>query len=75
MQDLTLVSIVPNLYNNSILMAKMIKRNSHGILESIKQGISNGVVEGLNNKIKTAFKRAYGLNREMQEHNDILDGG
>lgn len=42
-----------------ITLAKMIKRNSHGILESIKQSISNGVVE-LNNKIKTAFKRSYG---------------
>jgi transposase len=47
-----------------ITLAKMIKRNSHGILESIKQGISNGVVEGLNNKIKTAFKRSYGLKTE-----------
>jgi transposase len=47
-----------------ITLAKMIKRNSHGILESIKLGISNGVVEGLNNKIKTAFKRSYGLKTE-----------
>ena len=47
-----------------ITLAKMVKRNSHGILESIKQGISNGVVEGLNNKIKTAFKRSYGLKTE-----------
>jgi Transposase and inactivated derivatives len=47
-----------------ITLAKMIKRNSHGILESIKQGVSNGVVEGLNNKIKTAFKRPYELKTE-----------
>ncbi|MCM1987799.1 transposase [Methanococcoides seepicolus] len=29
--------------------------NSYGILELIKENISNGVVEGLNNKIKVAF--------------------
>lgn len=55
-----------------ITLAKMIKRNSHGILESIKGNISNGVVEGLNNKIKTAFKRSYGLKTEKYRNTMIF---
>ena len=55
-----------------ITLAKMIKRNSYGILESIKGDISNGVVEGLNNKIKTAFKRSYGLKTEMYRNTMIF---
>ena len=55
-----------------VKMAKMIKRNSYGILESIKQNISNGVVEGLNNKIKTAFKRSYGLKTEKYRNTMIF---
>lgn len=55
-----------------ITLAKMVKRNSHGILESIKQSISNGVVEGLNNKIKTAFKRSYGLKTEKYRNTMIF---
>ncbi|ABE51238.1 ISL3-like element ISMbu4 family transposase [Methanococcoides burtonii] len=55
-----------------ITLAKMIKRNSHGILESIKGNISNGVVEGLNNKIKTAFKRSYGLKTEVYRNKMIF---
>lgn len=55
-----------------ITLAKMIKRNSYGILESIKQNISNGIVEGLNNKIKTAFKRSYGLKTEKYRNTIIF---
>ena len=55
-----------------ITLAKMIKRNSHGILESIKGNISNGVVEGLNNKIKTAFKRSYGSKTEKYRNTMIF---
>ncbi|WP_165078053.1 ISL3 family transposase, partial [Methanogenium sp. MK-MG] len=55
-----------------ITLAKMIKRNSYGILESIKGNISNGVVEGLNNKIKTAFKRSYGLKTEVNRNTMIF---
>ena len=55
-----------------VKLAKMIKRNSYGILESIKENISNGVVEGLNNKIKTAFKRSYGLKTEKYRNTMIF---
>jgi transposase len=41
-------------------------------LESIKKGIVNGVVEGLNNKIKTAFKRSYGLKIETFSNTKIF---
>ncbi len=55
-----------------ITLAKMIKRISYGILESIKENISNGVVEGSNNKIKTAFKRLYGLKTETYRNTMIF---
>lgn len=45
-------------------MGKTVKRHISGILEAIKSGVNNGVVEGLNNKIKTAFKRSYGFKRK-----------
>jgi transposase len=32
-----------------------------GIVEAIRTKINSGIVEGLNNKIKTAFKRSYGF--------------
>jgi transposase len=41
--------------------AKTIKRHWHGILAFIKSRITNGIVEGINSKIKTALKRAYGF--------------
>lgn len=43
------------------MLAKMIKKYSHGIFESITANISNGAEGGLENKIKAAFKRSYGL--------------
>lgn len=42
-------------------VAKTIKRHWDGIMEFIKSRISNGIVEGINSKIKTALKRAYGF--------------
>jgi len=42
-------------------LAKTIDKHFQGILESIKNNLNNGVVEGLNNKIKTTFKRSYGV--------------
>lgn len=42
-------------------MAKMVDRHFHGILEAMGSNVNNGIVEGLNNKIKTGFKRAYGF--------------
>ena len=42
-------------------VAKLIKRHEEGILRFLKSRITNGIVEGLNSKIKTALKRAYGF--------------
>ena len=39
----------------------LIKRHMDGILRYLESRISNGVVEGVNSKIKTAVKRAYGF--------------
>lgn len=41
--------------------AKTIKRHWSGVLAFIRSRITNGVVEGLTSKIKTALKRAYGF--------------
>ena len=44
-----------------IRLGKTIKRHLYCILEAIRSGINSVVVEGLNNKIRTAFKRSYGF--------------
>jgi transposase len=54
-----------------VSVAKTIKKHSQGILEAIKNGLNNGVAEGLNNKIKTAFKRSYGLKTEKYRNTMI----
>jgi transposase len=41
--------------------AKTIKRHWKGILQFVTSRITTGIVEGLNSKIKTATKRAYGF--------------
>ena len=47
-----------------IKLGKTMKRHLNGILKAIKSGINSDVVEGLNNKITTAFKRSYGIKAE-----------
>lgn len=42
-------------------LARFIRRHEDGILRSVKSRITNGIVEGINSKIKTAVKRAYGF--------------
>jgi len=42
-------------------VAKAIKRYWNGVVSYTTCRITNGVVEGLNSKIKTAMKRAYGF--------------
>ncbi len=42
-------------------LAQFIRRHEYGILRSLKSRITNGIVEGINSKIKTAMKRAYGF--------------
>jgi len=44
-----------------IEVAKAIKRYWDGVVSFTTSRITNGVVEGLNSKIKTAMKRAYGF--------------
>lgn len=41
--------------------AKTIKRHWDGVLAFIRSRITNGIVEGLTSKLKTALKRAYGF--------------
>jgi transposase len=40
-------------------------------MEAIKSNLNNGVVEGMNNKIKTAFKRSYGFKTEKYRNTMI----
>jgi len=47
--------------NPVIEVARGIKRYWQGVLNYTLSRITNGVVEGLNSKIKTAMKRAYGF--------------
>ncbi len=42
-------------------LACTIKRHWEGVLHFITSRITTGIVEGLNSKIKTAMKRAYGF--------------
>ena len=53
-----------------IKLGKTMKRHLNGILEAIKSGINSAVVEGLNNKIRTAFKRSYRL--KAQKYRDTI---
>ena len=49
---------------NIIKLGNIIKRHLAGIMGAIKSGINSAVVEGLNNKICTAFKRSCGFNAQ-----------
>ena len=53
-----------------IKLGKTIKRHMDGIIEAIKSGINSDVVEELNNKIRTAFKRSYGF--KTKEYRDTI---
>jgi len=53
-----------------IKLAKTIRRHLDGIMEAIRTEINSAVVEGLNNKIRTAFKRSYGF--KAQEYRDTI---
>lgn len=44
-----------------IKAARTIKRYWYGVVSFLEARITNGIVEGLNSKIKTAMKRAYGF--------------
>ncbi|QRF74545.1 Transposase [Thermoplasmatales archaeon] len=53
-----------------IKLGKTINRHLAGIMEAIRSGINSAVVEGLNNKIRTAFKRSYGF--KAHEYRDTI---
>ena len=53
-----------------IKLGKTIKRHLNGILEAIRYRINSAVVEGLNNKIRTAFKPSYGF--KVQKYRDKI---
>ena len=53
-----------------IKLGKTMKRHLDGIMEAIRSGINSAVVEGLNNKIRTAFKRSYGF--KAREYRDKI---
>ncbi|QRK08256.1 ISL3 family transposase [Archangium violaceum] len=42
-------------------LAKTVQRHKDGILAYVETGLSNGVVEGINNKIRALIRRAYGF--------------
>ena len=44
-----------------IKLGKTMERHIEGILEAIRSGINSAVAKGLNNNIRTAFKRSYGF--------------
>jgi transposase len=44
-----------------VRLAKTIKRHKDGIVAYVETGLSNGVVEGINNKIRAIIRRAYGF--------------
>ena len=53
-----------------IRLGKTTKRHIGGILEAIRSEINSAVAEGLNNKIRTAFKRSYGF--KAQKYRDTI---
>ena len=42
-------------------LAKSVREHLNGIVESVRQRVTSGYAEGLNNKIRTAFRYAYGF--------------
>ena len=49
---------------------RTLKRHFDGIIYAIMLDLSNSVAEGINNKIKTAFKRSYGF--KSDEYRDTM---
>lgn len=53
-----------------ISVSKTIKKHAQGIIDAMKNNLNNEIVEGLNNKIKTTFKKFYGL--KMDKYRSIM---
>jgi transposase len=51
-------------------LARTIRAHFDGIIESIRSKVTSGYAEGLNNKIRTAFRRAYGF--KAKEYRDTM---
>ncbi len=51
-------------------MSKTIKKHAQGIIDAMKNNLNNEIAEGLNNKIKTTFKKFYGL--KMDKYRSIM---
>jgi len=51
-------------------LAKSVREHLDGIVESVRQRATSSYAEGLNNKIRTAFRRAYGF--KAKEYRDIM---
>ena len=49
---------------------KTLRTHFDGIISAIMLDLSNSVAEGINNKIKTAFKRSYGF--KSDEYRDTM---
>jgi len=47
--------------NLFVRLSRTVRRHKHGIVAYTQTGLSNGVVEGLNNKIRPVMRRAYGF--------------
>jgi len=54
-----------------VAFAKTLKRHWDGVLNYTRSRITNGIVEGINSKIKTALKRAYGF-KSLQYYRTII---
>jgi transposase len=46
-----------------VRFARTVRAHLDGILTAVELGLSSGIVEGINNKIKTILKRSYGFLR------------
>jgi transposase len=44
-----------------VKLSRTVKQHKEGILAYVKTGLSNGAVEGINNKIRVIIRRAYGF--------------
>ena len=53
-----------------VSMGEAIRRHLVAIMETIRTVINSTVVERVNNKIRTAFKRSYGF--KVQEYRDTI---
>jgi transposase len=53
-------------------VGEMLKRHTDGIIAWFQTGLSNGAIEGLNNKIQSLVKRAYGFRNRARLKAAIL---